>query len=85
MKEEIGVMIMKGGKAWGIVYEDGYSTAYGWVDPESAPIHDPKYCKNTTDVTYEGSPLIAELKTGQLVKVKRITTLEIDELKKETE
>lgn len=77
MKEEIGVMIIKEGKAWGVNYKDGQSTSYGWIDIESAPIHDPRFCKNTTDATYKGSYLTDELKTGKLVMVKRITTVEI--------
>lgn len=78
MKEESGVMVMKDGKAWGVTYKDGRSTSYGWIEPESAPIHNPEFCKKTTDVTYRGSYLIDELKTGKLVKVKRITTIELN-------
>lgn len=44
MKIETGVMVMKDGKAWGIIYEDGRSTSYGWMAPENAPIHDPEFC-----------------------------------------
>ena len=77
MKKETGVMVMKDGKAWGIKYQDGQSTEYGWIDPESAPIHDPRFCKRPEDVTWEASPHEKELKTGQVVKVKRTTTLEI--------
>lgn len=73
MKVERGVMVMKGGKAWGVIYEDGRSTEYGWMAPEDAPIHDPKYCKKPTDVTYQGSHHIPELKKGQLVHVERRT------------
>ena len=77
MKIETGVMVMKDGKAWGVTYEDGQSTSYGWIKPEDAPIHNPEFCKNTTDVTYTNSHLIDELKTGELVKVKRVTTIEV--------
>ncbi|MNW17394.1 hypothetical protein D3C71_2165720 [compost metagenome] len=70
-------MVMKNGKAWGCVYADGRSTEYGWTDPESAPIHDPKYCKKPTDVTYAGSWLIKELSTAKLVNVVRKTIVEI--------
>jgi len=76
-KIEKGVMVMKGGKGWGITYEDGHSTSYGWMDAESAPIHDPKYCKKTTDVTYAGSHLVPELETGKLVTVERVTNVNI--------
>jgi hypothetical protein len=73
MKVETGVMVMKDGLAWGKDYEDGQCTSYGWIFPEYAPIHDPKFCTDTTDVTYEGSHYIDELKTGHLVSVERIT------------
>jgi hypothetical protein len=75
MKTETGVMIMKNGKAWGCVYEDGHSTSYGWMEPESAPIHDPKYVTKPTDVTYQNSPYIAELSTAQIVSVVRTITV----------
>lgn len=77
MKTETGVMVMKDGKGWGIVYEDGRSTAYGWMDPEDADISDPKYCTKTTSVTYEGSHYTEELLTGKLVSVERTTTVAI--------
>lgn len=76
---EHGVMIMKEGKAWGIEYEDGNSTCYGWISPENkrAMIYDPKSCTKTTDVTYPGSPLIEKLLKGKLVPVERKTTITI--------
>ena len=77
MKTETGVMVVKDGKGWGVTYEDGHSTCYGWIDLEDAPISDPEFCKQTTDVTYPGSYLIPELRKGKLVNVKRITTVEI--------
>ena len=74
---EKGVMVMKDGKAWGKTYEDGYCTAYGWIEPEQARIHNPKYCTKTTDVTHSGSQYTEELKTGELVLVERLTTVTI--------
>jgi len=73
MKIESGVMIMKNGKAWGVDYDDGRARSYGWIEPEDAPIHDPKYTKTTTGVTYSGSPYIKELLTAKLVNVERRT------------
>ena len=73
MKIERGVMVMKNGKAWGILYEDGHSTSYGWIDPESAPIHDPRFCTKPTDVTWHNSHYTKELLTGELVMVERRT------------
>jgi len=79
MKIETGVMVMKNGKAWGITHEDGHSTSYGWMEPESAPISDPRYCNKPTDVTYRNSPYIQELSTAKIVKVERTTTVRIIE------
>ncbi len=73
MKIERGVMVMKDGKSWGCVYEDGRSRSYGWMNPEDAPIHDPKYCIKPTDVTYKDSHYVDELNTGKLVIVERRT------------
>ncbi len=75
MKIERGVMVMKDGKAWGINYQDGQCTSYGWIDPCDAPIHNPVYCKSQTDITYKGSPYTKELSTGKLVNVERITSV----------
>ena len=79
MKEEYGVMVMKDGKAWGMCYEDGHSTSYGWISPEEshAKVNNPEFCKKPTDVTYKGSPYTKELETAKLVKVVRRTTVEI--------
>jgi hypothetical protein len=73
MKIETGVMVMKDGKAWGITYEDGSSRSYGWIEPESAPIHDPRFCKTPEDVTYKGSPYVSELRAAKLLHVERRT------------
>lgn len=78
MKIERGVMVMKDGKAWGCTYEDGQITTFGWMDPEDAPIHNPRYCKKPTDVTYKTSPDIKELRTAKVVHVKRVITVEIE-------
>lgn len=73
MKIESGVMVMKDGKAWGVVCEDGHSTVYGWVRAEDAKIHNPQFCKRPEDVTYRGSSYIPELRSGRLVRVERRT------------
>lgn len=73
MKIETGVMVMKNGKAWGTEYADGHSTNYGWIAPEDAPIHNPEFCKKTTDVTHKDSYYIKELLTAELVHVERRT------------
>jgi hypothetical protein len=77
-KIETGVMVMRGKLAWGVEYEDGHSTSYGWIDPCDAPIHNPEFCTSVTDVAYAGSPYIQELLTGKLVRVKRTTIVEME-------
>ena len=77
MKQEIGVQVMKDGKAWGTVYEDGHSCCYGWMSPDEAPIHNPKFTRKPESVTYKGSPDIKELRKGKLVNVIRTTTTAI--------
>jgi hypothetical protein len=75
MKTEIGVMIVKGGKAWGVAYEDAMETNWRFIDVEEAEIFDPRYVKNPTDVTYKDSPYVAELSGAKLVKIIRTTTV----------
>jgi len=47
------------------------------MDAESAPIHNPRFCTKPTDVTYNGSYLIPELLTGEIVHVERTTTVRL--------
>lgn len=79
MKTETGVMVIKNGKGWGVVYKDAQSTCYGWVDLENTGIYNPKYCKKPTTVTYEGSSDTKELSTAELVYVKRETKVIVDD------
>ena len=78
MKIERGVLVMRHGKAWGVAYKDGHCTDYGWVEPADAELHDPKYCRWPTDVTYQSSPYLDELATGTLVSVTRRTTVTVN-------
>lgn len=77
MKTEKGVMLMKDGLAWGVTYDDGRSTSHGWISPEDAPIHNPKFCKKPSDVTYKGDYCMIEIKKGKLVHVVRTTEVSI--------
>lgn len=77
MKIEKGVMLMKDGLAWGITYEDGRSTSYGWIPPENAPIRDPEFCKKPSDMTYKGDHNMSKMKKGKLVHVVRTTKVSI--------
>jgi hypothetical protein len=78
MKIEKGVMVVKDGKGWGINYEDGHSTSYGWIPLEDAQLYDHRYCKHPTDATYQGSLDTKELGTGKLVRVERRTEVILD-------
>ena len=71
MKVERGVMVIKDGKAWGQTYSDGKYTDYGWMDLEDAPIHDPKYVKSPSSVTWLDSPYLEELESAEIVHVRR--------------
>ncbi len=73
MKVEVGVMVVRDGKAWGISYEDGQITSYDWVALEDATIYDPQFCKKPEDVMYSSSMQMSELQTGRVVCVERRT------------
>ena len=75
---EEGVMVMKDGKAWGCLYEDGRSTEYGWMDPTEKKVRfsDGRFVTSPTDFTYPGSHYFNELKTGNIVRVKRTVIVE---------
>lgn len=75
VKIETGVMVIKNGKAWGVVYSDGRSTVNGWISPINAQISDPLTCTRPTDKTYSGSSDEEELSTAEVVHVERITEL----------
>ena len=77
MKTETGVMVIKNGKGWGTKYSDGQCTEYGWVDYADAIISDPRYISAPEDLTYDGSYLVEELKTGKMFMVERVTTVSI--------
>jgi len=82
MKIETGVMVAKDGSGWGKTYEVGHHISYGWVPLEDAITANPELCKKSTDMepigmlSKDGS-YINELALGQLVHVKRTTTVEI--------
>jgi len=76
-KSESGVLVMKDGKAWGIVYEDGRETVYGWMAPADARLYEAKYVAIPTSVVRDDDPDFAELSTATVVRVKRVTTIEL--------
>jgi len=36
----IGLMIVKDGMGWGVIYEDGRETNHGWLPMVAAPVHE---------------------------------------------
>lgn len=77
MRVETGVMLVKGGKAWQVVYKDGHSTTYGWGELETGDIRKAEYCKKPSDMVWAGSPDLPEMNTGTLVAVTRLTSVEV--------
>lgn len=83
VRVERGVMIVKDGKGWGKVYDDGQVTHYGWMELEKAPIHNSRYLRKPEDATYKNSPYIEELQKGKIVHVERTTTVSLNFYEKE--
>ncbi|MEO9497701.1 MAG: hypothetical protein ABJG42_24720 [Vibrio splendidus] len=77
IEKEITV-IEKNGKFWGVVYDDGKSTSYGWLDDiEQAGTHNKRYCEKPTDAVWEGDTLgVKELSTARLVTYKVVSRYE---------
>lgn len=78
MKIEKGVMVMKNGRAWGVEYDDGHCKVYGWLEPETATIYNPVYCKDPIDVLSQDSAYAREMVGAVLVPVVRTTMLTLD-------
>lgn len=55
MSTQTKVVIEKNGLFWGVLYEDGQSTSYGWVPFEQATQYSGEYLKEPKDATYRGS------------------------------
>ena len=78
-----GVVAEYNGKYWGVQYEDGQSTSYGFGDISNASIGNPKYCLKPTDMTYDPAnaggynPYYNELKKATLVKVRKTIKFEL--------
>lgn len=78
-EEEIGgVMIMYKGFGWGVVYEDGMETVYGWVNPIEAIIYNTAYVTKLTDILQEHTMHYKkEVQKGKIVLVKKVTSVEV--------
>ena len=79
MKEVKGVILVKDGKGWGIVYEEkNHCREDGWVDIDYAVIHNAEFCKKPSDILYKGSPQISEVNKGKLMRALRVVTTVIE-------
>lgn len=76
---EEGLVVEFQGKFWGTLYADGQSTSLGWGDIKQAKLCNPEFCFSPTDLTYQDSPHRKELAKGHLIKVRRITSVEVIE------
>jgi hypothetical protein len=77
-KVENGVMVIKDGLAWGIIYQDGELTRRGWMPPTDARMSDPEFCTKPSDVSYSGSLDLPEINKGGVTKVRRTTTIQVE-------
>jgi hypothetical protein len=77
-KSKNGVMVMKDGLAWGVTYQDGRETNYGWMSPEEAELSDPKRVKVPTDLMPHSTQYHEELLTGTVVNVKYTRTITVE-------
>jgi len=72
-KTQTGVVAEFEGKYWGIQYEDGRFTEYGFGDIKKAIVSDPEFCKVPTDKTWKASHYFQQLEKAKLVAIE-ITT-----------
>jgi hypothetical protein len=80
MKKEIiqiGVVAELNGKYWGIEYEDGQCTVYGFGSIENAKISDPEFCTKPEDLTYKDSCYYDILRQAKLVSVTKKIIYEV--------
>jgi len=72
-----GVVAELNGRYFGIQYEDGYSTAYGFGPIENATVRDTKWCRKPKDMTWPDSPYVEKLKKSTLkpVQIRTVYTV----------
>ncbi len=84
--ETEGVAAKYDNKYWGLEFKSGGSTSYDFVSFDKARIADPEYCKNPTDMTWNPheqkryNPDYEKLSKAKLVRVKKIVTINFEEL-----
>ena len=79
---EEGVAVKCNGKYWGEQYSDELIAIMDYSDIMKAKISDPAFCKKPTDMTWNPentlgyNPDYDKLSKGELVKVRKIITVE---------
>ena len=77
---EEGVAVKCDGKYWGEQYSDGQITVMEYGDIMNAKISNPQFCFKPTDMTwsdeYRHNVDYDKLSKGELVKVRKTTTVE---------
>lgn len=75
---EGGLVAERGGKYWGVLYEDGRSCTRGFGPIEKATIADPKYARVPEDMVYSRSPDRRELKKAKFKRVSKTTVFKVE-------
>ena len=74
ISEETGWVAEKNDKFWGCTYEDGRECCYGWTTINKADLYSTWSDKHGPEaIAYKGSPYVKELKSGRMMKIKRVT------------
>lgn len=74
---ETGVVAELDGGFFGIQYEDGRSTSYGFGPIEKATIREPRFCRKPTDMTWRDSHMVEPLSRATLKTITKTTTYEV--------
>lgn len=73
---ENGVMVIKDGKAWAVLYEDGRERNEGWTSIDRGELYDGSRVNKPLDVVWSGSHYRSALEGASVVHAKRTTTTE---------
>jgi len=76
---EHGLMLIKDGKAWGIIYGDPYGVVEGFTNPIDGYLYNSERVTKISDITNEHDRNLPEMYTGRLRPVKRITKVKLAE------
>lgn len=72
-----GVVAEFNGGYFGIQYEDGQCTEYGFGPIEKATIANPEFCKTPMSMTWKGSHYVHQLEKATLRRITKRTIYEV--------